>query len=83
MGAVYIHHMPYMPLNLQFARSTVRGSPRWGGGAGGPGIPIENVYFDVGILQPPPAQPAPEPEADEDDLTQEEIDRYLGDDPEP
>ena len=48
-----------------------------------PGIPIENVYFNVGILQPPPAQPAPEPEADEDDLTQEEIDRYLGDDPEP
>ena len=70
------------PFNLQFAVSASRGLPG-GGGAGGPGIPIENVYFDVGILQPPPAQPAPEPEADEDDLTQEEIDRYLGDDPEP
>ena len=81
---MYIHHMPYMPLQFT-VRPQHRGAvaPGGGGGAGGPGIPIENVYFDVGILQPPPAQPAPEPEADEDDLTQEEIDRYLGDDPEP
>ncbi len=51
VGAVYIHHVPYMPLQFTVRRErlAVGGAavaPGGGGGAGGPGIPIENVYFD-------------------------------------